>query len=233
MKYRLSISAFFSIAIHALILLLMTGVVLFPGSLSRPLSQLEVTLALHPEESSEAKALLEADKAQSGERIAERPEKIASDPRRMNERRLQTQGNAQWTVKPGIQDETAWQSLQDQRLRHRTVSAAAHQARDAAYLARWRDRVENFGTKYYQARIKQSPLSGEVRILVSIGPEGQLLEAAIRQSSGEKALDAMAMEILKKTSPFEPLTPEMRADTDVLEIIRTWKFTAHEGLRAG
>ena len=115
----------------------------------------------------------------------------------------------------------------------RTISASNHQARDADYLARWRQRVEQFGTQYYQQKIKNLPVSGEVRLLVSIGPKGELLGAQIRQSSGQPALDSMALDILKQMAPFEPLPPEIRKDTDVLEIIRTWKFTAQEGLRAG
>lgn len=193
--YRLSASAFFSIAVHGLILLLMTGVVLFPEEVFKSLSQFDIM--------------------------------IVSEPKKpVDEHRgLITQGNAQWSVNPGV--------VRDQNMRYRTVSEVAHQARDADYLSRWRDHIETFGTQYYQTRIKQQPLSGEVRILVGIGPKGELKEASIRQSSGVPALDAMAIEILKKAAPFEPLPQEIRADTDVLEIIRTWKFTAREGLRSG
>jgi TonB family protein len=230
---RLTLSAVFSIAVHASLLLAMAGMVLFPEALFKPATQLEVIIAANPEGDSTERALLEADKNQAGERLSERTDKAGGSAKTTHERRLHTQGNAQWSVKPGIHDETAWQSIRDPQLKHRTVSAASHEARDAEYLARWRDRVEQYGTQYYQSRIKQAPLSGEVRILVSIGPKGQLLEAVVRQSSGQPALDAMAMEIVRKSAPFEPLPEAMRKDTDVLEIIRTWKFTAREGLRAG
>lgn len=215
MIYRLPVSAFFSIAVHALIMLFMTGVVLFPTDLFKSLKKLDVTIIAHPE----------TKQSQTDKYSGQRMEK--------NEKRIVTQGNAQWKVKPGIHDEAAWSGLQEQRLRHRTVSAAAPETRDAAYLAKWRERIESFGTSYYQQRIKQQPLSGEVRILVSIGPKGELLEAAVRQSSGEPSLDTLALEILKKAAPFEPLPEEIRKDTDVLEIMRTWKFTAGEGLRSG
>lgn len=230
---RLTVSAIFSVAIHASLMLVMAGMVLFPEALFQSPAQLEVIIAANPEADSSERTLLEADKNQAGERVSERADKAGGSAKTTHERRLHTQGNAQWSVKPGIHDETAWQSLRDPHLRYRTVSAASHEARDAEYLARWRDRVEKFGTQYYQSRIKQAPLSGEVRILVSIGSKGQLLQAVIRQSSGQPSLDAMAMEILRKSAPFEPLPEAMRKDTDVLEIIRTWKFTAREGLRAG
>jgi protein TonB len=228
---RLSVSALFSIAVHALILLLMTGFVLFPEIYSKPLVALEVILASSPSESVREASLLEADKHQEGERTAHRPNKARVQPKQSGT--VQSKSNAQWSVAPGIQDDMAWKSLADQPARHRTVSAASHEARDAAYLARWRDRVEQFGTQVYQQKIKQSPISGEVRILVSIGPKGQLLDAQIRQSSGQPALDKMALDILRQSAPFEPLPAEIRSDTDVLEIIRTWRFTTKEGLRAG
>lgn len=227
-RARLTVSAAFSIALHALALLIMSSAVLFPAILPKTLHSLEVIIASSPEEQAHDQALLKADKAQAGERVADRPKESALSQAR-DERRLQTQGNAQWAVKPGFADNTAWQQLRDQPLRHRTVSAATHEARDAAYLARWRDRVERLGTAYYQSKIGQAPLSGEVRLLVSIGPEGQLLEVALRQSSGQPALDAMALDILRQCAPFEPLPEEIRKDTDVLEIIRTWKFTAQDG----
>jgi TonB family protein len=230
---RLTVSAAFSIAVHASLMLAMAGMVLFPEVLLKSPKQLEVIIASRPEPDLSERALLEADKSQAGERLSERSEKMGGAAKTTHERRLHTQGNAQWSIKPGFHDETAWQSLRDPHLRHRTVSAASHEARDAEYLARWRDRVEKFGTQYYQSRIKQAPLSGELRILVSIGPKGQLLDAVVRQSSGQPALDSMAMEIVRQSAPFEPLPEAIRKDTDVLEIIRTWKFTAREGLRAG
>jgi TonB family protein len=203
-RARLSVSALFSIAVHALILLVMAGFALFPDTLSkttRPLDLVLVTSASDDEDNTSAQA-------------------------QQLSRAVHTQGNAQWTVRPGIQDES-------KSSRRRTISAASHQARDADYLARWRARVEQFGTRYYQQKIKTQPVSGELRILVSIGTNGELLGAQIRQSSGQQALDQLALDILKKVAPFEPLPAEIRTDTEVLEIIRTWKFTAKEGLRAG
>lgn len=232
-RARLTVSAAFSITVHALIILLMSGLALFPEVYTKPVQSLEVIIASSPSERSTEDALLEADKHQTGERVAQRPNKSAPVSTPQNRRILQTQGNAQLSLRPGFQDEAAWKTLPDHAIKHRAISAASHEARDAAYLARWRDRVEQFGTEYYQQQIKKTPISGEVRILVSIGPKGQLLDAQVRESSGSLALDKIALEILRKSAPFEPLPQEIRSDTDVLEIIRTWKFTTREGLRAG
>jgi TonB family protein len=188
---RLTVSALFSVAIHALILVLMAGLVFFPEVYSKALTPLEVTLEPAP----------------------------TAMP-------TQAVANVQWTAQPSFSKAMAGKKV-------RTVSASNHQPRDADYLARWRARVEQFGTQVYQQRIKQAPVSGEVRILVSIGLQGELLGAQIRQSSGQPALDKMALDILRQMAPFEPLPAEIRTDTEVLEIIRTWKFTTKEGLRAG
>lgn len=205
---RLTVSALFSVAVHALILIIFTGVVLFPSDFTQPIKHLEVTLAPSLDE--------------------REPQK----EKKRQQSKAQIQGNAQLATRPQVQQqETSWQSILDQRAKHRTVSAATHEARDAEYLTRWRDRVEEFGTQYYQGKIKEKPLAGEVRILVAIGSKGQLVNAQIRESSGQPALDAIAMEILHKTAPFEPLPAEITSDTDVLEIIRTWRFSVHEGLR--
>lgn len=231
---RLTVSAVFSIGFHAFLLMLVTGLTLFPRFSLSPPAPLEVVIASYPSEEVDEESLLEADKNQAGDKLS-KPLKNTSTPSKPKETRsVKTQGNAQWMQRPAYQDEQAWKGLSEVAPnKHRTVSAATHEARDAAYLARWRDRVETLGTKLYQSKLKTKPLSGEVRILVSIGPQGQMLNAQIRQSSGQPALDGLALEILRKAAPFEPLTAEMQKDTEVLEIIRTWKFTAREGLRSG
>jgi len=175
--------------------------------------------------------LLEANKSQPGE-VGTHLNSQQSSQMRTPKGTVHTTGNAQWHVRPSFHDKAAWAALKQEPLKYRTISAATHESRDAAYLAQWRNQVERFGTQHYQRYIKSQPVSGELRILVRIGPQGQLLQANIRKSSGQPALDALAIEILKKSAPFEPLPENIKADTDVLEIIRTWRFTAHEGLRS-
>ena len=58
-------------------------------------------------------------------------------------------------------------------------------------------------------------------------PEGELQEVSILQSSGHSILDQAAIEIVRLAAPYQPFPEEMRAETDILEIIRTWRF--HEG----
>jgi protein TonB len=45
-------------------------------------------------------------------------------------------------------------------------------------------------------------------------------------------LDAAAVKIVEMSAPFAPFPPDIRRDTDVLHITRTWMFTRGEGLRS-
>jgi protein TonB len=60
--------------------------------------------------------------------------------------------------------------------------------------------------------------------LVSIKPDGSLKSVEILKSSGYKTLDDAAIRIVRLAAPFQPFSVEMRKNTDILEIIRTWKF---------
>ena len=63
--------------------------------------------------------------------------------------------------------------------------------------------------------------------MVSLLPTGELNGVQILQSSGHRVLDQAAIEIVSLAAPFAPFPQEMRAQADILEIIRTWRF--HEG----
>ena len=61
-------------------------------------------------------------------------------------------------------------------------------------------------------------------MVVSILPSGQLKSAEIVSSSGHSVLDDAARQIISISSPFAPFPPELAQDTDIIEIIRTWRF---------
>jgi TonB family protein len=109
-------------------------------------------------------------------------------------------------------------------LRKRTVSAAAHENKDADYLNRWQTYVEQFGNDHYPKIALKNNLQGNLRLLVAVNKDGSLYEVSIRQSSGSAVLDEAAIKIVRQSAPFEPLPPEIAKDVDVLEIIRTWQF---------
>ncbi len=103
-----------------------------------------------------------------------------------------------------------------------SVSTAAHE--DAIYLDNWRRRIEMIGNLNYPQEARKNSLYGTLRVLVAIYPDGSLKNVEILQSSGVKTLDDAAVRIVQLAAPFQPFSVEMRKSTDVLEIIRTWKF---------
>ncbi len=114
------------------------------------------------------------------------------------------------------------------RPRKYTISSAStRRSEDARYLDNWRRRIEAVGNINYPAQARQQQLYGSLRMLVAILPDGELKEVSILQSSGYSILDQAAIEIVRLAAPYQPFPEEMRAETDILEIVRTWRF--HEG----
>lgn len=106
----------------------------------------------------------------------------------------------------------------------RLTSASTAQYDDAIYLNNWRERIENIGNMNYPEEARRKQLYGTLRMMVAILPDGSIQNIEILKSSGYKVLDDAAIRIVRLAAPFQPFNVEMRKSTDVLEIIRTWKF---------
>ncbi|AUM13275.1 energy transducer TonB [Ketobacter alkanivorans] len=104
------------------------------------------------------------------------------------------------------------------------TSASTKQAADAAYLDSWRLKIEHIGNLNYPAEARKQQIYGELRLLVSINSDGTLREMKVLKSSGHRVLDQAAMQIVKIAAPFSTFPPEIKQNTDILEIIRTWRF---------
>ncbi|MDF3031965.1 MAG: hypothetical protein K0R03_2523 [Moraxellaceae bacterium] len=96
--------------------------------------------------------------------------------------------------------------------------------RDAAYVDAFRSRVEEIGNKNYPQIARQRKIYGNVRLMVSILANGQIKEIKKLKSSGHSVLDQAAEQSVRLAAPFQPFPGAIRRDTDILQIIRTWKF---------
>lgn len=114
-------------------------------------------------------------------------------------------------------------AVASQRVR-RVDAVAAQSAVDAAYLAAWRQRVEAVGNRYYPTASLRYGIFGRLRLLVSVRSDGQLEDVRILESSGQRVLDQAAIRIVRMAAPFPPFPAALRADTDRLDIVRTWQF---------
>ena len=94
----------------------------------------------------------------------------------------------------------------------------------AYYLDSWRRKVERVGNINYPNEARTRGLSGTLRLLVAIDPDGALKDVRVLASSGHAVLDEGAVRIVHLAAPFSPFTKNMRDRVDVLEIERTWRF---------
>lgn len=114
--------------------------------------------------------------------------------------------------------------------RRRFFGANVKEYRFARYIEDWRLKVERIGTLNYPEEAR-GKLYGSLLMSVAIGADGELLEARIERSSGHPVLDQAALRIVRLGAPYAPFPPEIRADTDVIVIKRTWTFTRESRLQ--
>lgn len=112
------------------------------------------------------------------------------------------------------------------RPRVRAVSTVSTKYdRDAAYVDAFRARVEEIGNKNYPATARLKKIYGNVRLMVWIDAAGRVKKIDVLKSSGHAILDDAARQSVRLAEPFQPFPASIRQDTDILQIIRTWKFT--------
>jgi protein TonB len=69
-------------------------------------------------------------------------------------------------------------------------------------------------------------------VTVEIRADGSLEKVELNRPSGKRVLDEAAVRIVQLAAPFAPFPPEIRQDTDILSITRTWDFTREGQFRA-
>jgi protein TonB len=109
------------------------------------------------------------------------------------------------------------------RPRKKFIGANAQEYRFAQYEEEWRVKVEGVGTLNYPAEARGKHY-GHLRLTVTIRPDGSVESVELDRSSGLKVLDAAAFKIVQMASPFAAFPADIRRDTDLLVITRTWFF---------
>ena len=119
----------------------------------------------------------------------------------------------------------------NQRPRIKFIGARTREYRYAQYVEDWRQKIERIGNLNYPESAR-GRLYGSLVLTVVIRSDGTLLRVEVDRPSGHKLLDDAAMRIVRLAAPFPPFPPDIRRDTDVLEITRTWTFTNADRLQA-
>jgi protein TonB len=118
----------------------------------------------------------------------------------------------------------------EKRPKRRFVGARAAEYRFARYVEDWRLKVEKIGNLNYPEAARANKLYGSLLLTVGIRSDGTLESVALDRSSGKKILDLAAEKIVEMAAPYAPFPPDIRRDTDILYITRTWTFAPGDSL---
>lgn len=119
----------------------------------------------------------------------------------------------------------------NKRPRKKNIGVRAEEYRFAQYIEDWRQKIERVGTLNYPEAAR-GKLYGSLILTVTITADGQVQSVTINKSSGHKVLDDAARRIVQLAAPYAAFPPDIRRDTDVLEITRAWYFTQGDQLSA-
>jgi len=117
----------------------------------------------------------------------------------------------------------------NKRPRKTFVGARASEVRYALYVEDWRQKIERIGNLNYPETAR-GRIYGSLTLTVSINSDGSLAAMDLERSSGYKILDAAAQQIVRLAAPYAKFPPDIRRETDILVITRTWYFTRGDRL---
>jgi len=119
----------------------------------------------------------------------------------------------------------------NKRPRRTFVGTRTEEYRFAQYVEDWRLKVERVGTLNYPEAAR-GKLYGNLVLTVILMADGTVDRVDINRSSGHRLLDDAARRIVQMAGPYAAFPPNIRRDTDILEITRTWFFTRDDTVRA-
>jgi protein TonB len=117
------------------------------------------------------------------------------------------------------------------RPKRRFIGARAQEYRFARYVEDWRLKVERIGNMNYPEAARVNKLYGSLVLTVSIRSDGSVEHVEVNKSSGKRILDAAAVKIVQMAGPYAAFPPDIKRDTDILHITRTWTFAKGDELR--
>jgi protein TonB len=127
----------------------------------------------------------------------------------------------------GLRSETAAYA---NRIRRKSVSASTREFRYASYLGAWARKVERIGNLNYPQAARDQRMFGSLILHVAVRSDGSVEQIRVVRSSGYDLLDEAAVRIVELAAPYAPFPPDIAAETDVLDIVRTWQFLRGGGL---
>jgi protein TonB len=192
-------------------------------------AQNEITVATQKVEELERKAqeLLTALKSKPAVPVAPQPAEAQDKPDLPSSSEMMQRTLEAMRLEAQIaKDMDAYQK----RPKRRFVGARAEEYRFARYVEDWRLKVERVGNLNYPEAARARKLYGSLLLTVSIRADGSVETVEVSRSSGHRILDAAAVKIVEMAAPYAAFPPDVRRDTDILHITRTWTFTKGDEL---
>jgi periplasmic protein TonB len=122
-----------------------------------------------------------------------------------------------------------WDKYQE-RPKRKFIGSRTQEYRFARYVEDWRIKVERVGNLNYPEEASRNKIYGSLALTVSIRASGEVDSIEVSRSSGHKALDEAAARIVRLAAPYAPFPGDIRRDTDIVSITRTWMFTKGDQL---
>ncbi len=116
----------------------------------------------------------------------------------------------------------------EKKSRRKYIGARTKEYKYALYAEAWRQKVETLGNMNYPEEAREKKFSGQLRMTVSLKPDGRIESIEINQSSGFKVLDDAAKRIVELGAPYATFPEDIRKEVDILSITRTWTFTKED-----
>jgi protein TonB len=116
------------------------------------------------------------------------------------------------------------------RPKRRFVGARAAEYRFARYVEDWRLKVERVGNNNYPEAARSAKVYGSLLLTVGIRADGSVETVVVDRPSGRKILDLAAIKIVEMGGPYSAFPADIKRDTDILYITRTWTFAPGNSL---
>lgn len=111
-----------------------------------------------------------------------------------------------------------------QRPKRKFIGARTTEYRFAQYVDNWRIKIEHVGNLNYPEEAKARGIHGQLQLTVAIKSNGEVESIEVNRSSGKKVLDDAAKRIVQLAAPYARFPDNIKRDTDVIHITRTWMF---------
>lgn len=94
----------------------------------------------------------------------------------------------------------------------------------ADYINTFREHVERVGNLQYPTQARAQGITGEVRLMVVIGNDGNIKAIRLLESSNSTILDEAAKQSVRQAAPFGKFTEDMN-DIVELRLVRTYRYS--------